>query len=204
MSFPPPVRPPRPASRWLALKYGAPFSESLVAKDHCAGCKKYEECIDLRDQKRLLLVQQGPLPVIVTVNLDGHCMKLLLIITLLFTACENFRGPDGLTGPQGEQGERGRTGQTGPTGLQGEPNIPAGTTYLTTFSDSSDVSSWRKGSSSAGEWSIADGELLLDGRVDSDYMMSARPTRRFSGDLDIRVKTRWIERSGSSGVGIHG
>jgi len=30
-SFPPPVRPPRPAGRRLALEYGAPFSESPVA-----------------------------------------------------------------------------------------------------------------------------------------------------------------------------
>ena len=60
VSVSPPVRPPRPASRWLALEYGAPFSESPVAKDHCAGCKKYEECIDLRDKKRLLLTQLDP------------------------------------------------------------------------------------------------------------------------------------------------
>ena len=51
---------------------------------------------------------------------------------------------------------------------------------------------WLKFDPENGEWSVIDGELILDNLVDSDYLMEFSPLTSFNGNLDLRAKTRWV------------
>ena len=61
-----------------------------------------------------------------------------------------------------------------------------------TFEDTSEVLHWLKFDPENGEWSVIDGELILDNPVDSDYLIEFSPLISFNGDLDLRGKTRWV------------
>ena len=51
---------------------------------------------------------------------------------------------------------------------------------------------WLKFDPENGEWSVIDGELILDNPVDSDYLMEFSPLTPLNGDLDLSTKTRWV------------
>ena len=143
-------------------------------------------------------------------------MKRTLIAVLLvaWVGCEGPTGPQGEQGEQGEQGkigpmggegptgpqgEQGDRGARGPQGEQGEQGEPGSEIYIAQFNSEDEIKPWSKGDN--GSWKVEDGRLILGGGI-TDHFMAVAPNTRFGGELDISVKTEWIDGDDTASYGV--